>query len=224
MCCNLQTHVRVIAIICITLTGLGGFLSLFAAITPLVKGSQIYSGYIVWIVVQIVITGVQLVSYILCLIGSNKRNKWLLIPFMILTSLHIPLCIILEIYIIPMFFEGLFGKHHPHGMGGLLAAFLFPLIIALLIAVGLSIYFLTIVIKFYNEISSGIISGEQQGMVLQSYNTPQTAQQGGGVAIVYVPPATQTVVYQYPQQPPSNPYTQQGYGYHPNNAGMQNPS
>ena len=208
MCCgcNTQTHVRIIAIICITLTGLGGFLSFIPTLInhrlAVLDGA---SG--IWIIgVQMVIIIVHLVSYNLCLIGANKRNKWLLIPFMILTSLHILVSIIFEMYLIFVFFTNLLETYHPTFLGTLVAILLLPVIIALPIVVGLSIYFLVIVIKFQSEISSGIISGQQQGMVLQSCNTSQTVQQGGGVAVVYIPSSTQNVTCQYPQRAPYNPY------------------
>ena len=138
---------------------------------------------------------------------------------MILTSLHILLCVGLGI--VCLFLGATFGANsHPHSMADLGAAFSILMLIPVLIALGLSIYFLAIVIKFFNEISSGAVSGFQQGVVLQPINTPQTIQQGGGAATVYVPPGAQNVIFQYPQQAPHNPYVQQGYGYQP---GIKNP-
>ena len=108
MCCNnLQTHVRVIAIVCIVLTALSA-LYLSTTITTLKEHhfqhrnntgtsrsgfNTLYQGNTVAaICVQIVIYGIHLVCYICCLIGAQKRNRCLLIPFIILTSLHILLC------------------------------------------------------------------------------------------------------------------------------------
>ena len=106
------------------------------------------------------------------------------------------------------------------------AIFLFIFLIPCAIAFGLSIYFLTIVAKFYAEIAKGAMPGQQQGMVLQPYNTPQMVQKGDGVAPVYIPPGVQnagdqypekaptgveSVTYHYPQQTPDSPFMQQSY-------------
>ena len=87
-----------------------------------------------------------------------------------------------------------------HVAGSLAAIYFFLLLVPLLIGIGISIYFLTIVVKYYKELSSGVIAGQREGIVLQPYSS-QPMQPNTGVATVYVPPGSQ--VYQQP--PAYNP-------------------
>ena len=168
MCCSLQKHVGGLALLGIVFTGL----SVVAVIKVswCIRNQAICLGWSCScdeaFAAQIINLGIHLVIYILCLIGAKKHNKWLLVPCMILISLHILLFIAFGIKI----YDGIGPPSGPS------LTYVLPTLIALAIGIGLSAYFLTIVVKFYKEISSGIISGQQQGMVLQSYNTPQTAQ------------------------------------------------
>ena len=85
------------------------------------------------------------------------------------------------------------------------------MLIPLCFVVGLAIYFLVIVAKFYKKLSSGIISGQQPGIGLQTYSSPRGVLQGGGVFPVYTMPATQNITYAYQQEPATNPYQQHDY-------------
>ena len=77
------------------------------------------------------------------------------------------------------------------------AIFFYILIIPLLIALGITIYFLTITIKFYHELSSGVVGGRTEGVVLQPYAAPTQFQAGTGPSTVYVPSGAQNVTYAY---------------------------
>ena len=149
---------------------------------------------------------------------------------MILTSLHNLLCtvpVICLIYFLTSMFLLIFINIFIHiGKSSYLDYYLFCLIISLivlLIYIGWSTYSLTVVIKFYNEISSGVESGQQEGMLLQSCNTLQPVQPGGDVAVVWLP-LFGCCGYRHPQQAPSNPYTQQGCNNQPNNIAIRYPS
>ena len=228
MCCSLQFHVRFISIVCIVLTALAS-LNLFVTITASATGESdaeippLYHGSAVTaICVQVAIYAIHIAVYVLCLIGSNKRNKLMLIPFLILKSIHILVCIGLGIYLI---FLGAVGSQllgAAFGQEGTEfgVTLCFILLIPVAIAFWLTVYFIVIVAKFINEIEKGIHSGHQEGMVLETYNKP--VQQGvvhgpGGTQNVtyhyqqQAPPGTQNVAYQYPQQAPLNPDMQQGY-------------
>ena len=243
MCCSLQVHVRAIAIICIVLTFLAAF-PLFENLSSLDLGGEILGSRVTpWTTelkynvaqfwVSIVTYVIHLLAYFLCLIGAYRRNKYMLIPFLVVTAIEILLWTGGVIYLIYVLASGVepsyralpssFGDTRDEivAIGGL---FLYLAIVGLLIPLGILSYFFVIVAKFYNEISSGIISGQREGVVLQAYNPPQMAQQGGGgVATIYVPPnvpyqypqqappVMQNVAYQHPQQPPYNPYIQQAH-------------
>jgi hypothetical protein len=106
---------------------------------------------------------VLLVSGILGIIGALKNNKCLLIPFIIGEGLTILACVGTT-----NFFVFLANQRTKEGLEFLFYAFLIPVLIAL----GLSIYFLTISIKFYQELSSRVVDRRTEGFALQPYISP----------------------------------------------------
>ena len=218
MCCNLQTHTKVISSICLFFTGIGALnlISTFGAFSSgsiTVDADLIYGGSVaVAITVQILIYTSWIASDVCCLVGAIKNNKCLLIPFMIKMSLTI--LFFLAGIIICLYYALLTGavisattQNHQttqHVAGSLAAIYFFLLLVPLFIGIGISIYFLTIVVKYYKDLSSGVIAGQSEGIVLQPYSS-QPMPPNTGVATVYVPPGSQ--VYQHP--PAYNPGMQQ---------------
>jgi hypothetical protein len=136
-----------------------------------------------------------LVPVTLCLIGALKNNKCLLIPFIIVEGLQILACT----WGLGFFVSKATQQYQapvPFAVMSLL--FFGP---PLMIELGLTIYFLTIGIKFYQELSSRVVDRRTEGFALQPYTSP--LQTGGGFSTVYVPPVKQNVTYAYQQQPPS---------------------
>ena len=224
MCCNLRTHVKGIAIICIILSVLGS-LRVISALSELVTGVTstetdfVYGGSAALVIgIHIPAFVFVLISEILCLVGAIKNNKCFLVPFMIVQCLTILLCIglgILFIYFGIVLESSEYGYDGNNDLARLGRIVFFMLLIPLLIVAGLAIYFLVIVAKFYSELSSGIISGEQPGIVLQPYISPQ------GIPTVYDPLGTQNATNAYQQQPATSPYPQQSYAYPLNNPGVK---
>jgi len=242
MCCDLRTHVKVIAIICLIFTALGslnliGTVGLFISgqVTPQVN--MIYGGSnTLALFIQVIVYAFWIGSEIMCLVGAIKNNKCLLIPFIICLSLTILACIGFAIFFILLGSQALDAltsidhqfkndEDFQNAAATFGSIFFFLMIVPLLIVLGLTIYFLVIVVKYYNEISSGVVSGQQDGMVLQPYTT-SPAVQGGGVSMVYAQPGAQNISYPYQQQPATNMYAQpvQPYTYPANNPGMKNPA
>ena len=229
MCCNLRTHVIAISIVCLIFTGLGS-LRLIGTITSYLSSHVTWEADLMFggsmgiaIGVQILFYAVWILSEILCLIGALKNNKCLLIPFIIVEGLQILVFIgvaILFVFLANQSVDAL--SNYNYDQAGRI--FFYFMIIPLLIALGLTIYFLTIAIKFYQELSSGIVGDRTEGVVLQQYTSPTLLQAGGGVSTVYVSPGTQNVMYAYEEQPPSYAQTQQAYTYPTNNPGMKNPA
>ena len=229
MCCNLRTHVIVIAIIMLIFTGLGS-LRLIGTVTAYLyrqltwEAQFIYGGSMgLALGVQILLYAAWLVSEVLCLIGALKNNKFLLIPFIIVEGLQILIFIgfiILFVFLANQSVDAL-SDYNFEQIGRI---FFYFLLIPLLIALGLTIYFLTIAIKFYQELSSGVVCDQTEGVVLQPYISPTPLQAGGGVSTLYVAPGTQNVMYAYQQKPPSYAQTQQAFAYPSNNPGMKNPA
>ena len=199
MCCNLQTHVMVISIICLILTCLGplNFISTSSQSASKTQKSSPDSSQssdankggnvaIINLGVQIFIYVYWVVSEILCLVGAIQNNKCLLIPFMICMCLTILGCVGATILLV---FYGTLGAHAVGYVGaqsgvlgaigsiGVLAVFL--MIIPAFFVLGLSIYFLVIIVKFYKELESGFVNGQREGVVLQ----PLTASPGGGEVV-----------------------------------------
>jgi hypothetical protein len=121
---------------------------------------------------QSLISVFGIISEILSVVGAVKNNKCLLVPFMVCLALQLFTCVVFVVYLLVYL---LVGCSYMHLIEFFLYAFIY--LIPLLVALGISIYFLAITIKLHNELSSGRMDGIQPGMVLQPYTIPQ-----GGVA------------------------------------------
>merc|ERR1719322_999727 len=126
-----------------------------------------------------------------------KNNKCLLVPFIIemsLTILALAFIAILFIYWGSVAGHALVestDNRGVHAVVGTFGAFMFfLLLIPIFIGIGISIYFLVIVVKYFQELSSGVVSGQSEGIVLQPYSSQPMAP-NVGVATVYVPPGGQ---------------------------------
>ena len=166
MCCNLETYVRVIAIVCITFTS-----AIIICLAPLQHYSVLHDISLFYdedsgasICVPSAIYVLHIVSYILCFVAASKRTECLLVPFMILTSLQILLWLGLSIFVV-----------YIGASSSTLNSWIWPLLIPLAIALILSTHFLVIVARFYREISHGTTASEEQpGIVFKPYSIPQT--------------------------------------------------
>ena len=190
MCCTLQTHVKVIAIICIIFAALSIIGTIWKVTgfgrqrpeTNLYDQQQQQDislgqhaqnlAYTVGIGVSYGV--ISLFSAVSCLIGIRYNNKCHLIPFMIEKSFKILLCSGLGIYCIYLSIHDTW-----------------ILVIACLIELGFSIYCLIIVVKYYKEISSRMISGYSPGVVFDRNNPTPIVKQGQGHSMVYVPPGSE---------------------------------
>ena len=194
MCCNTQTHVKVIATICLALTlGLGS-LHVFVTIdgswagwmafelTQAFEVKYLYGGNTGLAVgIQLLIYGWSIVAEFLCLVGAIKNNKYLLIPIMgfqviimigIIGAGILMVLAVLKLWIWPFFlvFDMDMDKYiyvMDIAIPFLLVYWLlFWLFLLLwLLVLLLKIYFFVIVKQFYNELSRRIPSEQ---MVLQN--------------------------------------------------------
>ena len=218
MCCNLRIHAMVISIICLILTGLASLdfiLTIgnlarghFASneVSTLVGGGVYSHASIFALVVQILFSIYWIVSEVLCLAGAIKNSKCLLIPFMIGLCLPILGCIgLIILMIISGYLDG--HPHDPYGKMDLLI-FMIPICIIL----GLSIYFLVMIVKFYKELASGIVDGQREGVVLQTFNSPMAPPVGTQVVNAYS--ELEKISYppqQYPHEQHQRPIISQSY-------------
>ena len=102
-CCSLETQVRIISITSLIVTGLSVLNILKLIITGYVSAILslfFHDHFISSLFVQLIVFIVHLITYILCLIATIRRNKYMLIPFLIVTVLHIIFFISVSIYFI----------------------------------------------------------------------------------------------------------------------------
>ena len=213
MCCNLRTHVTVISILSLViLTGLNA-LNLMPIIIAIIKAGN--AGLA--LTIQVAVFTVSIVAAVLCRVGVIKNNKCRLIPFMIYLCAIGLMCIGFGIFVIYSAAISTYSREWGNLGRNLFLLMLIPMFVGL----ALAIYFFVIVVKFYNELSSGIRSGNREGMVLQRYASPQGVPTAGGGSTVYAPYGAQNVSYAYQQLPATNIYPQQGYGYPAQNPGLK---
>ena len=197
MCCylDLHLHVRAISITCLVLTAF----SIFIIIKTIVTGFVIYEfsivnfgDYVLVIFLQVVSWIIHLVVYTFSLIGAGKRNKYMLIPFLIVTSLQLTLCVGLGIWFTYLGSQAVQAVANTtdnkllQALGGLV----FLLIIPVFAAFGILLYFFIVVAKFYIEIDVGIIQPEDQPTItVHGCNNlqPNEQDESGGVATIYDP-------------------------------------
>jgi len=96
---------------------------------------------------------------ILSIVGAVNNNKCLLVPFMICLSLTIVSCFGFGIFSGAAFDKAIFVRFDGIDI-------FFTHFIPVFIVLGMTIYVLAIVLKFYRELSSGVTGGIQPGMVL----------------------------------------------------------
>ena len=218
MCSSLRTHAMVISILCLLFTLIGiicetsfgswilnigtGWSSTIAwythdirnslGISRVARGIQI-SIYVYWIV-----------SEVLCWVGTINNNKSLLIPFIICMCLTMLGCFGSAMqYFVPIILPNNIDFNWT----------LFLVIVSWLILLGLSIYFLVIIIKFYKELASGHVGGFQQGVVLQPYHSPLMPLEGSQAVYAASAHASQ---HQPPHQLQTLAYSHQpNYSYQP---------
>ena len=232
----------VITIMCLIFTGLGS-LNLIGTVLALAHNVPTLEAYVFYGGDMRVTLGVQVLVYAYCLVsdilgvcGVMQNNKCLLLPFIIKLALQI---LGFFGYIVFFVVKGsnvgdsihreVENHELRHAAGTVSAIFFFLLIVPLIIAIGITTYFLVIVARYYSELSSGVISGQREGIVLQPLSPQPTAPNAGVATVyvppggqVYVPPGGQNVSYGYQQQQPPA-YQQQGYGYPATDPGMKQP-
>ena len=178
MTCNLQDHVIVITTICIAIT-------VFVSMPLIYMIGALPSGTDTWFTaLPIALYGLWLASEIPCIIGALEKNKWFLIPFIICHCLTFLLHIGLDIVFIE---SGYTAINNPNFVTPNIVSMViisryvddvsveeitrkiklvsFLMLILVLIVQGLILYIFVIVVKFYKELSSGII--EEEKMVLE---------------------------------------------------------
>ena len=177
MCCNNRTHVIVISSMSLGVTGASALWNLLAIVSTLVTEvdnqqsfggfTGMYGGYLgltlgILLLVQVLL----ITSQILSIVGAFNKKQCFLMPFMISLVLLI-LCIIGLVI-----FLGVLSGKFPESSD--IKTIFTIYIIAFLIALGIPIYFLTMAIKFYNELSSGLVYDVKADMLLsQIYTLPQ---------------------------------------------------
>ena len=158
-CCSLEIQVRIISITSLIVTGLSLLNILKLVITGYVGAILslfFHDHFLSSLFVQLVVFIVHLITYILCLIATIKRNKYMLIPFLIVTVLHIIFFISVSIYFVYLavliqIAVEITDSDAIASLGGvLIVLFLIPMTFASAV----SVYSLVIVAKYYQEMEN----------------------------------------------------------------------
>ena len=141
MCLSSRSvKVRTIGIICIVLTALSALNLVRIAATGDIGYDilSLYNGnYVLALYIQSMIFVVHLIIYIILIFGSIYSNKYLIVPFIVVTTLQILLLIVLAVYFV------------------YLGISMYLILLAPLFAViGCAMYFLVIAVQFYREIDN----------------------------------------------------------------------
>ena len=126
-CCSLQRQVQVSAAVNILLL-------VISATLQLVQHDIEIPGWMIAVISVVYL--ILLAIYALFLYGSKNRNRWMLIPFMVVKSIQIIGTIGFGIYLLT-------------GMEGVFITIL----LALIVSLGLDVYFLQVAVRFYKEIT-----------------------------------------------------------------------
>ena len=189
MCCGLQTHTKVIAII--NLLGIGSVATKVVSHVRLAFETDITEVKILAIV-NVLSNIFWALAVILCLVGAIKRKRFFLIPFMVGQSISILICSIMCLLIMILgstviaWISG--GDSESTGdvpVGEAVGMLVVIVLIVFGVMIGVSVYFLVIVAKFYKECRFTENSyGQPQGMVLEPIGTNEGSK-------MYVPPDSQ---------------------------------
>ena len=179
MCSNSQTHVKAVAIICISLSVI--CISLLIGDAIEVSSTEIDFVFdkssAQDLGIEISVYFISLISAILCLIGAIKNKKRLLIPFMIVTCLIILAVIGFQIYY--------WGLQSPNNHYWIIEGKSIVITTTLLfLGPVLDIYFFVVVVKYYCELSSSKLYGYTEDVVFQRCNSPPIIEQVGGLSNV----------------------------------------
>ena len=157
-CCPIETHVRIISVMCLILTGISGLNILTLIFTGYVGylfKMFFNNDHILEILAQMFIFMGHSIAYIMSFIASFKRNKLLLIPFLIVTTLQIMFLSGIGIYVLYLGSKGMQKLIEITGNNDLAALGMFLVLIFLVpivVALSVCIYFLVVATIFYSEI------------------------------------------------------------------------
>ena len=171
---QIQTHVRIISIICLIANGLIWLNIINISITGYVSDVlNIFfnNDFLLAIIVQICVFLVQLVVYILCFIATFKRNKFMLFPFLVVTIIQILFIIGFAIYFTYLASIGIgiienFSESKFFSSFGIMV-FIFIFVVPVVAVIAVLLYFIIIVSKFYQEIEDGGDSMDPPRIVVQ---------------------------------------------------------
>ena len=210
MTCSLRTHTKVIAIVSLIITGISIIFNISEEVQE--NDAPYYSHKSIGrrfggnsLAVEIIIHLYCVLSEVFCLVGAQENQKYYLVPFIVEMCLRTLGCGIVAIYLITLM----------PNIEDSVSPFLMVLLIYILIVFGLSIYFLTIVVKFFQEKNTETREGiATWRRTYEHPNSPQQMNQNTGLLNVELPPESPNQSSRYPTHPPA--YEKQGYLEHKN--------
>ena len=160
MCCDLKTHIAAIAVINLVFAGLGATHSIQNYYR---ERDNIFVNNLTNTFVSTFVYVSLVLVVILCLVGTIKEKRFLLIPFMVFQSIAVPIIIIICSLLMV---GGLMDSRELIPRGGHIMS---------IIVLGVSLYLLVIVAIFYKKLASEMNYGQREGMVFESVRTTEVS-------------------------------------------------
>lgn len=152
---DLRTRVKIMSLVFLALTAID---VLFVAGHLMTRdGSKTFNAIDG---IQIVICVIWLGAEILGFIGAHKKEKFCLIPFMVCLGLTAVLLTVLFLY---------FANHSGQWVRSPDTYWKFVFLLPIIIVLGLAIYFLVTVFKFYDQLSSEIITEQEEACTNRNF-------------------------------------------------------
>ena len=140
----------------------------------IILNTVFYDDIILAIGVEAFLFIVHLITYALCFIATIKKNKVMLIPFLIISVIHICFYIILGVYVISMGSSGMkrMLKLTDNNIFIRLGILTFALLLPIIIAIAMSLHSFTIAARYYRQID---IESEDDGLPTINFESCKSA-------------------------------------------------
>ena len=178
ICCPLQTHVRIISIISLILTGLSALNILKLIITGDVSDVLnvfFRENFTLAFIFQFLAFIVHFITYIMSFMASFTKNKLMLIPFIVVSLIHILFLVALVMYTIYLGSVGtqqIVNLTNSQNVFSGIGILIFIFILPIAIAIAVSTFSLVVIVKFYHAIEAGRVDAMEPPSIIIQQPTP----------------------------------------------------
>ena len=178
ICCPLQTHVRIISIISLILTVLSALNILKLIITGDVSDVLnvfFRENFTLALIFQFLAFIVHFITYVMSFMASFTKNKLMLIPFILVSLIHILFLVALVMYTIYLGSVGtqqIVNLTNSQNVFSGLGILTFIFILPISIAIAVSTFSLVVIVKFYHAIEAGRVDAMEPPSIIIQHPTP----------------------------------------------------